>query len=152
MKLRSRQDETERREEVREMAEALSLFGSAMRHMADRRAERVQVKPDADRRAGRSPRMRLLLAPALGAAVAIAAAIPAWTHFHEGDAAARRPAPAVQTNAETRASANDTALMNQIDSDVTQDVPDALEPLAQLSEQAAITNTAVSEKNYASQE
>jgi len=152
MKIRGKAEETKTREEVREMAEALSLFGSAMRHMAGRRAEQmaVQVRLEPARAAGWL-RMRLVLAPALGAAVAVAVAIPAWSHFHQAEIARRNPAPAVQNNTEARANVNDTVLMNQIDSDVSEDVPDALEPLAQLSEQAAATKTTVSEKTNASQ-
>jgi len=152
MKIRGKAEETKTREEVREMAEALSLFGSAMRHMAGRRAEQmaVQVRLEPARAAGWL-HMRLVLAPALGAAVAVAVAIPAWSHFHQAEIARRNPAPAVQNNTEARANVNDTVLMNQIDSDVSEDVPDALEPLAQLSEQAAATKTTVSEKTNASQ-
>jgi hypothetical protein len=151
MKFRGKAEEAETREGIREMAEALSLFGSAMRHMAERRAERTGMQArTAESRRWRP--LRLVLAPALGAAVTIAIAIPVWTHFHEGDNAARKQTPAVETSTETRASVNDTVLMNQIDSDVSEDVPDALEPLAQLGEQAAATKTTDSEKNNASQE
>ncbi|HTV81358.1 MAG TPA: hypothetical protein VME18_01815 [Acidobacteriaceae bacterium] len=153
MKFRGRTEETETREEVREMAEALSLFGSAMRHMAERRAERLCTQPRrTEEGRARSLRVRLVLAPALGAAAVIAVAVPAWTHFHQGEAAAQKPAPAAQASAETRASVSDTVLMNQIDTDVSEEVPDALEPLAQLSEQAAAAKTTVSEKKNGTQE
>lgn len=150
MKFRGKADEKETREDVREMAEALSLFGSAMRHMAERRAERMTAQPRmAEPRPARS--LRLVLAPALAAAVAVAVGVPTWSHFHSGGAGpAQRPAPAVQ-NTEARASVNDTVLMNQIDSNVSEDVPDALEPLAQLSEQAAAGKNTVSEKKNGSQ-
>jgi hypothetical protein len=152
MKFRGKAEETETREEVREMAEALSLFGSAMRHVAGRRAEQMVVeRHPAAAHPARSLRLRLVLAPALGAAVAVAVAVPAWTHFHQAEIARRNQAPALQDNTEARASVNDTVLMNQIDSDVSEEVPDALEPLAQLSEQAAATKTTVSEKKDASQ-
>lgn len=150
MKFRGKAEETGTRDDVREMAEALGLFGSAMRHVAERRAERMAVQPPMlEARPARS--LRLVLAPALAAAVAVAVGVPAWSHFHSGATApAQRPAAAIQ-NTETRASVNDTALMNQIDSNVSEDVPDALEPLAQLSEQAAATNTTVLEKKNDSQ-
>jgi hypothetical protein len=147
MIFRGSTEEMETREEVREMAEALSLFGSAMRHMAERRAERLSTQPRmAEVGRARSLRVRLVLAPALGAAVVIAVAVPTWTHFHQGEAAAQKLVLAAQASAETRASVSDTVLMNQIDTDVSEEVPDALEPLAQLSEQAAAAKTAVSEK------
>jgi len=147
MKIRGKAEETETREDVREMAEALSLYGSAMRHMAGRRAEQMAAQPRLrEARPAPWPRVRLLLAPALGAAVAVAVAIPAWSHFHQAESGRGNPTPLVQQNTETRASVSDTVLMNQIDSDVSEDVPDALEPLAQLSEQAAATKTTVSEK------
>lgn len=143
MKFRGKAEATESREEVREMAEALSLFGSAMRHTADRQAARM---PSPELHPARSLRFRLVLAPALAAAVAVAVAFPAWTHFHRGESAAQKPAPAVQTSAEARARVNDTVLMSQIDSNVSEEVPDALEPLAQISEQAAAIKTTESEK------
>ncbi len=151
MKLRDKAAGAETTEDVREMAEALSLFGSAMRHMADRCAARMEVRaqfPQARRTP--SPRLRLLLAPAVALAVALALAVPAWSHFHRGETAARRSAPAAQNDTEARASVNDTVLMNQVDSDVSEDVPDALEPLAQLSEQAA-TQSTTTENNNVSQ-
>jgi hypothetical protein len=37
--------------------------------------------------------------------------------------------------------------MNQIDSDLSEDVPDALRPLADLSDQAATTNSVSEKKN-----
>lgn len=145
MKIRGKAEETETREDVREMAEALSLFGSAMRHMAGRRAEQMAAQPRHEEARG-AGWLRLMLAPALGTAVAVAVAIPAWTHFHQAEMGRRNAGPTVQATTETRASVSDTVLMNQIDSDVSEDVPDALEPLAQLSEQAAATKTTVSEK------
>jgi hypothetical protein len=150
MKLRDKAAGAEAREDVREMAEALSLFGSAVRHMADRRAAQMEVRaqrPQARRTP--SPRLRLVLAPAL--AVAVAVAVPAWSYFHRGETAARSPAPAAQHDTEARAGVNDTVLMNQIDSDVSEDVPDALEPLAQLSEQAAATQSTTTENSNVSQ-
>ncbi len=154
MTIRGKAEEMETREDVREMAEALSLFGSAMRHMAGRRAEHLAVQPHAAETSGARSlhlRLRLVLAPALGAAVAIAVAVPAWSHFHQAELARRNPAQVVQNTTEARASVNDTVLMNQIDTDVSEEVPDALEPLAQLSEQAAATKTTVSEKTNDSQ-
>jgi hypothetical protein len=150
MNIRGKADATETRQDVRDMAEALSLFGSAMRHMAERRAQQMVSPSRAAAHPARS--LRLVLAPALAAAAAVAVAVPAWNHFHSGvNAPAQRPAAAVQYNTEARASVNDTVLMNQIDSNVSEDVPDALEPLAQLSEHAAATKTTVSEKNDGSQ-
>ena len=152
MRIRGSSEETETRNEMREMAEALSLFGSAMRHMARRRDEEMRAQPGmAEARAGRSARRgRLVFTPALAAAVTVAMAIPVWSHFHR-EATARRHPPAVQTNTEARMNVSDTVLMNQIDSDVSEEVPDALEPLAQLSEQPAATKNPVLEKKNGSQ-
>jgi len=138
------------REEVRELAEALSWFGSAMRHAAARQPERPWVPEAAPARAPRM-RMRLVLAPALAAMLAVTAMIPMAGHFRHAEA--RKMAPVAQeTCTETRASMNDTVLMNQIDSDVSQEVPDALEPLAELSEQAAVTKSSGSEQKNVTQE
>jgi hypothetical protein len=44
-----------------------------------------------------------------------------------------------------RANVDDTVLMNQIDSELSEDVPDALRPLADLSDQST-SSSSVSEK------
>jgi hypothetical protein len=132
------------REEVREMAEALSLYRSAMHHLAEREAARPFA---AERNAAPAMRFRFLLAPALTAAVASGVLVPVYAHYHEHHtrAIAARRAPA--TTQPSVASVDDTALMNQIDSEVSVDVPDALRPLADLSEQNTNSNTASENKN-----
>jgi hypothetical protein len=132
------------------MAEALSLYRSAMQHIAEREAARPFI---AERRFERRPRFSLLLAPALAAAVAAAVLVPMYGHFHHEHGAT--PAPVVangqQHANDTHAAVDDTALMNQIDSEVSEDVPDALRPLADLSDQTTTTSS-VSEKKNATQE
>ena len=137
------------RDEVRELAEALSLFRSAMHHVAERQMERQIEAPRTipDRPAHRF-RMKVLLAPALAAAVAAGVLLPIYTHEHH-NSKAHTVAGTVEPSGATRASMDDTALMNQIDSAVSEDVPDALQPLVDLSEQ--ITPSA-SEKKHATQE
>jgi hypothetical protein len=134
-------------QEMREMAEAIGLYRSAMRHVAEKQAARPFV-PAAQRTSGL--RMRLVLVPALGAALAAAVIGPAYMHLHHPAAiAGGHVKPITQTaNAATaQASVDDTDLMNQIDSEVSEDVPDALQPLADLSDQAATaTTTTDSEK------
>jgi len=136
------------REEVREMAEAVSLYRSAMHHIADREAAKPFVAQPGH---GRTLGLRLLLAPALAAAVAAGVLIPVFSHLHRG---AVKPAPVafnhqVATEA-GHAKVDDTALMNQIDSELSEDVPDALRPLADLSYQTT-TNNSVSEKKDVTQ-
>jgi len=132
------------REEVREMAEALSLYRSAMRHVAEREAARPFA---AERRPARTMRFRLLLAPALTAAVAAGVLVPVYAHFHDHHTGtvAKNGSPA--KTAQNVAGVDDTALMNQIDSEVSEDVPDALRPLADLSEQTTTSTTASEKKN-----
>jgi hypothetical protein len=135
------------REEVREMAEALSLYRSAMRHVAEKEAARSRI---ADPHTGRSIRFGMLLAPALTAAVAAAVLVPVYSHLHR-----HTPAPVVVVKTagpvDTLANVDDTVLMNQIDSELSEDVPDALRPLADLS--SPTTNaSAVSEKKNVTQE
>jgi hypothetical protein len=147
----------ETREEVREMAEALSLYRSAMQHIAEREAARPFAPGVSQRMTERRPERRsrfsLLLAPALAAAVAAAVLVPMYGHFHHEHGAT--PAPVVangqQHANDTHAAVDDTALMNQIDSEVSEDVPDALRPLADLSDQTTTTSS-VSEKKNATQE
>ena len=134
------------RDEVREIAEVLSLWRSAMRHVADRAPARPLVS---ERSHG--SRLRMILAPALAAAVAIGIFFPVYSYSHRHHSIVHPQASTVQHNPAALANLNDTALMNQIDSELSQDVPDALEPLADLSDQTA-TTTAVSEKKNASHE
>ena len=137
-----RRDETaaESREDMRELAEAIANYRSAMRHVAEREPARPWNAAEARPKARRT---RLLLLPVLAAGLAAAVVIPSYSHFHQqqvpaAHAVAREKAT---TNAETRASVDDTALMDQIDSDVSEEVPDALQPLAALSEQTTGDNS-----------
>lgn len=140
----------ESREEVRELAEALSLFGSAMRHLAEQQSAKPWI---AERRPSRGLRVRLLLAPAMAAAVAAAVALPVYSHLHHRHPGTAPIAQVAQANAaQTRASVDDSTLMAQINSEVSQDVPAALQPLADLSEQAVSSTTSASEKKHVSQE
>ncbi|HKR26182.1 MAG TPA: hypothetical protein VJS11_01965 [Acidobacteriaceae bacterium] len=142
--------ENESGREMREMAEAMSLYRSAMHHIAQKHAEAAapwaspeRLAAEAQHRA-RAHRMRLVLVPALGAALAAAVIAPAVGHLHHEKAAVARvePAPARPT-----ATVDDTDLMNQIDSDLDQDVPDALAPLADLSSQPGTTTQSTENRN-----
>jgi hypothetical protein len=130
------------REEVREIAEALSLYRSAMHHVAEREAARPFA---AERRPSHTMRFRPLLAPALTVAIAAGVLVPVYAHYHDHHTVARKDT-ATKTN-QSVASMDDTALMNQIDSEVSEDVPDALRPLADLSDQTTTSNTATEKKN-----
>lgn len=135
--------------EMREMAEAMSLYRSAMHHIARKHASAPWASPERlaseARQRARTHRMRLMLVPALGAALAAAVIAPAIGHLHHDKTAvasvtAPVPAPAV-------ASVDDTELMNQIDSDLAQDIPDALAPLADLNSQQGSTNQSTEKMN-----
>jgi hypothetical protein len=133
------------REDIRDLAEALSLYRSAMQHVAEREAARPFVP---EPRLARTFHFRLLLAPALAAAVAAGVFVPVYSHFHHHHSGSATVAIRTQPNpAEARASVDDTVLMNQIDSDLSEDVPDALRPLADLSDQATTTNSVSEKKN-----
>ena len=133
----------ESREEVRELAEALSLYRSAMTHVA----ERSSANPRLVVQRSASPfRLRLLLGPALGAGLAAGILLPVYGHLHHrGSAVLQAENVTVPDPGSARASVDDTVLMNQIDSQLSETVPDALEPLADLSAQTA-TQSSVSEK------
>ena len=136
--------------EMRELAEAISLYRSAMRHVAEKQPARPWA---AERRAGRTIRMRLMLVPVLAGALVAAVMAPTLSHLHHGAATRQAVAHATQAaGANTQASLDDTALMNQIDSEISEEVPDALQPLAELSEQAATTKNSVTEKANGTQE
>lgn len=145
----------ESRDEMRELAEALSLYRSAMHHLAERQAAKPWTM---ERHHGRAKwlagRLGLVLAPALAAAIAAGVLIPVYSHSHERHAVPAATATvnnARQAPAQTLASVDDTVLMNQIDSELNKDVPDALEPLADLGDQAA-GNISLSEKKNAKKE
>ncbi|HKO14562.1 MAG TPA: hypothetical protein VJV22_21520 [Acidobacteriaceae bacterium] len=134
--------------EMRELAEAMSLYRSAMQHVAQKHAAAAWVSPERlaaeSRKHARAHRMRLILVPALGAGLAAAVIAPVALHVHHEKAAiavVAQPAPA-----QIVASVDDTELMNQIDSDLTQDVPDALAPLDDLSQQGS-TNQSTENTN-----
>jgi hypothetical protein len=136
------------RDEVRDLAEALSLYRSAMHHVADREVARPFA---GERRPSSAIRFRFLLAPALTVVLAVAALVPVYSHFHphhDGMAAANNAQP---NAADARAAVDDTVLMNQIDSELSEDVPDALRPLADVGNQTASGNS-VSEKKNVTQE
>jgi hypothetical protein len=130
------------RDEIREIAEALSLYGSAMRHLAERAPARTLA---AGKNPARGFHLRLLLAPALTALVAAGIFVPMYSYSHHHHAIVREHAKAAEQTPAVVANVDDTVLMNQIDSELSQDVPDALQPLADLSAQTT-TTTNVSEK------
>ncbi len=147
---RDENDPIEAREEVRDLAEALSLYRSAMHHIAERETARSRsFGALADRRPVRKIRFGLLLAPALAAAVAAAALAPIYRHLHHPHVAT--PAQAVgnaqATHNQTLAAVDDATLMTKIDSEVSEDVPDALRPLADLSSQTTTTSSVLEKKN-----
>jgi hypothetical protein len=132
-------------QEMREVAEAVSLYRSAMHHMAEQQRPRPAK---AAKRAASSFRMRLVLVPALGAALAAAVIAPAISHMRHPGATAVEHTPVVQAPAGATdvAKVDDTQLMDQIDNDLQEDVPDALQPLADWGDQAATTKNSVTEK------
>ena len=137
------------REDVHDLAEALGLFRSAMHHVADREAARrpfVEGLPE--RHPTHTFHWRLILAPALAAAVGVGVLVPLYSHFHHPHPGSSTVASRTQSNpGEARASIDDSVLMNQIDSELSEDVPDALRPLADLSDQAATANSVSEKKN-----
>lgn len=137
------------REVAENMAETMSLYRSAMHHIAEKQAATAQISVERmtaeTRRRDRTHRMRLVLVPALGAALAAAVIAPAVGRLHHEKTVAVHVVQGAP--AQTVASIDDTDLMNQIDSDLTQDVPDALQPLADFSSQPANTNQVPESKN-----
>ena len=128
-------------QEMRELAEAIGLYRSAMRHVAEKQTTgpfRGKLAPAAWTR---RVRMRLVLVPALAAAMAAAVLLPAMSHLHK--TAVKTPVAQVipQDATTTVAKVDDTELMNQIDSDLSADVPDALEPLADMGDQTTAKST-----------
>ena len=137
------------REDIRDLAEALGLYRGAMHHLAEREAARQpMVHGLIEARGWRSFPFRILLAPALAAAVVAGVLVPVYSHWHHHNGGSASVAGHEQPNpAEARASVDDAVLMNQIDSDLSEEVPDALRPLADVSDQAATTNSVSEKKN-----
>lgn len=121
----------ETREGVRELAEALSLYRSAMSHLAERSTAHPRL---VEVRRAAWFRFRLLLGPALGAALAAGILLPVYGHLrHHSPAVLEAQGNRTADETSTRASMDDTVLMNQIDNQLSENVPDALAPLADLS-------------------
>jgi hypothetical protein len=137
------------REDVRDLAEALNLYRAAMHHVAEREvARRPMLHGMAEPHRSHAFHLRILLAPALVTAVAAGVLVPVYSHLHHRPSGSSSVASHTQPlTTEARASVDDTALMNQIDSDLSEDVPDALRPLADLSDQTATTNSVSEKKN-----
>jgi len=132
-------------QEMRDLAEALSLYRSAMQHVAAKQAARPFAM---DRKPAPSFRMRLVMVPALAAALAVAVIVPAVSHLH-GHAGTKTGSVvevAPQTPATNVVQMDDAQLMDQIDNDLTEDVPDALQPLADMGTQTTAGNTSGAEK------
>jgi hypothetical protein len=132
------------REDIRDLAEALSLYRSAMHHVADREVARPFV---AERRPASAIRFRFVLAPALTVVLAVAALVPVYSHFHRHHDAITAANNAQTNPADARAAVDDTVLMNQIDSELSEEVPDALRPLADVSDQRTSSSSATEKKN-----
>jgi hypothetical protein len=132
------------RDEVRDLAEALSLYRSAMHHVSDRELARPFA---AEPRPASAIRFRFLLAPALATAIAAAALVPVYSHFHHHSGSGSVAKNGQPNSADARATVDDTVLMNQIDSELSEDVPDALQPLADVSAQTTGNNSVTEKKN-----
>jgi hypothetical protein len=130
-------------QEMRDLAEALSLYRSAMHYVAEKQAARPFAM---DRKPAPSFRMRLVMVPALAAALAVAVIVPAVSHLHGHQGITAAKVVAVTPQNPTVAQVDDTQLMNQIDSDLTEDVPDALQPLADMGDQTATVKSSETEK------
>lgn len=130
-------------QEMRDLAEALGLYRSAMKHVAEKQAEQpFRGKPVPVRTAWtRRVRMRLVLVPALAAAMAAAILAPAVSHLHKTAVKTTAAQATPQDPSVIVASVDDTELMNKIDSDLTEDVPDALQPLADMDDQTTAKST-----------
>lgn len=137
---------TQTREEVRELAEALSLYRSAMHHLAEREAAKP-LRSLAERRTARTFRMQLVVVPALAAAMGAAVIVPVYSHMHRSSGTPANAAAPQTTPAETVASMDDTTLMNQIDSEVSEGVPDALRPLVDVSDESTAKGANTEKKN-----
>jgi hypothetical protein len=132
------------REDIRDLAEALSLYRSAMHHVAEREVARPFV---AERRPASAIRFRFVLAPALTVVLAVAALVPVYSHFHRHHDGIATANNAQASPADARAAVDDTVLMNQIDSELSEEVPDALRPLADVSDQTTSSSSATEKKN-----
>jgi hypothetical protein len=128
------------RESDRQVDEALASFGLAMRAWGDHELAHRPAAPL--REPIRKPRAQSwLLAPALGwaaaAALAIAAiGVPLGIHHHNAVVAnhpyAVQPQPAPQPAQIASSKADDDQLLEHVDTDIAQDAPDAMQPLASL--------------------
>lgn len=113
-----------------ELAASLRDFRSAVRHIAERETARPVpadwLAPARKRRIGHQQRTALAWACA---ALLCLATLPWATHSHPATA---RPATAAAPVSVAPAAESDTALLEQVDADVSESVPSSLAPLAEL--------------------
>jgi hypothetical protein len=142
------------REEVIELARVLSQYRSAMHHITAQECSRPAPALQLARTAHtRSILQMAILGPALATAIFLAA-LPIYLHSRH----AQHPVtPDVSTATATVAATphiGDAELLSQIDTEVSEDVPDALQPMADFGSASSSTQTSspAMEKNHATQE
>jgi hypothetical protein len=145
----------EDREEIIELARVLSQYRSAMRHVAAEECSR----PAPAMTVARIPHTRsilqmAILGPALATAIFLAA-LPIYLHSRHAEhpVVAGVSNPTVVVNP-TAPHIGDAELLSQIDAEISEDAPDALQPMADFgsSSSSTPTSSSVMEKNHATKE
>jgi hypothetical protein len=145
----------EDREEIIELARVLSQYRSAMRHIAAEECSRpAPALSVVHTTHTRSVLQMAILGPALATAIFLAA-LPIYLHSRH----AQHPAiPDVSTTAAPAPAPTphigDAELLSQIDAEISEDAPDALQPMADFGSSSSSTQTSssVMEKNHATKE
>jgi len=111
------------------LANAISQFRSAVHHIAaGQEAQPIAWQLERAKVRQRSKQRRVMLEWAVAAALCVAAMVPA-VNFYRDHAAAVRAQQQAQLLKQREA---DTALLDQVTSELSEAVPDSLQPLAEM--------------------
>jgi hypothetical protein len=127
------------RRELEWLANSISRYREAMHHAAEQQTEPMQLERAQQRR--RSTQRRVMLEWAVAVVLCVVALVPAMGYYrhHEAQLQAQRQEEQLQQRAA------DAALLEQVASEVSETVPDSLQPLADMDTEYAGYETSVKE-------
>jgi uncharacterized protein (DUF2252 family) len=125
------------------LANSISQFRAAVHHIAARSAESAMDWGFEQARArSRSAQRRVMLEWAVAAALCVAALVPAVGFYHQHAAQVR----AEQQAQMLKQREADTALLDQVSSELSEAVPDSMQPLAEVDADYVSYQTTAGEK------
>ena len=144
----------EDREEIIELARVLSQYRSAMQHIAAEECSRpAPTLPVVRITHPRSVLQMAILGPALATAIFLAA-LPIYLHSRHAEHPVVAGVSTPRVTPVPTTHIGDAELLSQIDAEISEDAPDALQPMADFGSSSSSTQTSssVMEKNHATKE